>query len=574
MITLHRKAAFAAGFLASALLASAAGAESLPASATLSVPSATNSETQSATLSPTASSLRLELAQLYNQSSAVNHFYGSRGYQPFWLTDDGNATAAAWALVNWASAADANALSVDRYPVADLTTRLKQVNPDLPSDAAKLEIAMTQLFLTYGRDISSGLLEPREVNSNIDVQPHRPDPAMLLSGIGTTENVAAFLDALVPTHPAYARLLKLYADMREIARTGDWGPEISNGGTLRLGDRGARIEELRARLVATGDMSPTEKIATNEVQNDAESPRNDPLLFDLALEAAVRRFQSRHGLNTDGTVGALTLGALNTSAAERAGQVAVNLERMRWMNFDLGARHILINTAAFTMAMIENGTTRFSTRTVVGKSGKFQTPEFNDQLEFIVVNPTWNVPYSIASKEILPLLQKDPTYLEQNNMELLGSDLPASQIDWSQVTRRNFPGRIRQRPGLDNALGTVKFLFPNMHSIYMHDTPSRKLFARDRRDFSHGCVRLEDPTGFAHLLLSLQDDDPVGTYDRLRGNQSERWVTIRQQIPVYLTYRTAWLDEDGVRNFRYDVYQRDRDVIAALIAAGVSITSN
>jgi murein L,D-transpeptidase YcbB/YkuD len=159
-------------------------------------------------------------------------------------------------------------------------------------------------------------------------------------------------------------------------------------------------------------------------------------------------------------------------------------------------------------------------------------------------------------------------------MELLGSDVPASQIDWTQVTRRNFPGRIRQRPGLDNALGTVKFLFPNKYSIYMHDTPSRKLFARDRRDFSHGCVRLEDPTGFAHLLLSLQDDDPTGTFDRLRGQGGERWVAIQEPIPVYVTYRTAWLDSDNVRHFRADVYKRDRDVIAALTAAGVAVISN
>jgi murein L,D-transpeptidase YcbB/YkuD len=222
------------------------------------------------------------------------------------------------------------------------------------------------------------------------------------------------------------------------------------------------------------------------------------------------------------------------------------------------------------MTMIENGAPRFSTRTVVGKSGRFQTPEFNDQLEFIVVNPFWNVPYSIASREILPLLQEDPTYLEQNNMELVDSDLPASEIDWSQVSRGSFPGRIRQRPGPDNALGAVKFLFPNKHAIYMHDTPAQKLFAYDRRTFSHGCVRLHDPFGFAHLLLSLQIDDPVGVFDRLRALGDEKWIRVRKPIPVYVTYRTAWLDADGVRQFRADVYRRDRDVMAALAAAGVS----
>ena len=182
------------------------------------------------------------------------------------------------------------------------------------------------------------------------------------------------------------------------------------------------------------------------------------------------------------------------------------------------------------------------------------------------------MPYSIATKEILPLLQEDPTYLEQHNMKLLGSDLPPSMIDWSQVTRSSFPGRIRQRPGPSNALGSVKFLFPNEHSIYMHDTPSRNLFARDRRAYSHGCVRLQDPVGFAHLLLSLQYDDPVGTFDRLREKEDERWITIKQPIPVYVTYRTAWLDNDGIRQFRADIYRRDRDVMAALAGMGVSVS--
>ena len=192
-------------------------------------------------------------------------------------------------------------------------------------------------------------------------------------------------------------------------------------------------------------------------------------------------------------------------------------------------------------------------------------------LEFMVVNPYWNVPYSIASEEILPQLQKDPTYLEQKNMELTGTDLPASKIDWSQVTRGSFPGRIRQRPGPGNALGAVKFLFPNDHAIYMHDTPSRNLFAQDQRTFSHGCVRLQDPFGFAHLLMSLQTEDPVGFFDRLRALGSEKWIRIKEPIPVYITYRTAWLGDDGDWQFRADVYSRDRKVMAALTADGVSI---
>jgi len=558
MATLRQQTAIAASFFVSALLSGAAGADSHMEPAAQPA------------FSPGAEALRVELALQYDRNSPERGFYAARGYLPVWLAEDGAAAPAARALLSWAGEADANGLPAIRYDVAGLASRLAMARGGAYSHASALEADLTRLFLTYGRDFASGLLEPRSISRNIDIEPRRPDPAVLLAGAGATGDIPVFLDRLAPADPAYDRLLSLYAGMREIALNGGWGARIDQGYALRPGDRDPRVAQLRARLIALGDLAPAERIATSKVMNDATPPVTGPLMFDPALEAAVQRFQARHGLNTDGIVGAMTLAALNTTAAERAAQAAVGLERMRWLNYDLGARHIIINTAAYTMTMFENGDPRFSTRTVVGKSGRLQTPEFNDQLEFIVVNPFWNLPYSIASREILPLLQEDPTYLEQNNMELLGSDLPASEIDWSQVTRRSFPWRIRQRPGPDNALGAVKFLFPNKHAIYMHDTPARKLFAHDRRAYSHGCVRLQDPFGFAHLLLSLQTDDPVGFFDRMRAQGDEKWIRVREPIPVYVTYRTAWLGDDGVRQFRADVYRRDRKVMAALAAAGVS----
>jgi murein L,D-transpeptidase YcbB/YkuD len=560
MITLRWHALIAAGILTSTLLTGASAAESPAAPGTQAV------------LSPVAEALRVELTLQNNPASVEHSFYEARGYLPLWLAEDGTAAPAARALLSWAGAADANGLPTDRYGVAALEARLANSSAGAYSNAVALETDLTRLFLTYGRDILSGLIEPRSIGRNFDIEPRHRDPAALLAGVGTAGDVSTYLNALAPSDPGYARLQALYATMRDIARDGGWGPQITEGKTLRPGDSANRVEELRARLIALGDLAPEEKVATGAVMNDATRPTTDPRLFDPALEAAVSRFQDRHGLNTDGVVGPATLAALNATAAERAAQAAVGLERFRWLNYDMGARHIFINTAAFTMEVIENGVPRFSTRTVVGKSGKFQTPEFNDELEFVVVNPYWNVPYSIASREILPLLQEDPTYLDQNNMELLGTDLPASMIDWSEVTRGSFPGRIRQRPGPGNALGSVKFLFPNAHSIYMHDTPSRSLFSRDRRAYSHGCVRLQDPTGFAHLLLSLQYDDPVGTFDRLRERSGEQWVTLEQPIPVYVTYRTAWLGTDGVSQFRADVYSRDRDLMAALASKGVSVS--
>lgn len=517
--------------------------------------------------SPLAEALRARLDQA--PDSPVEEFYSARGYAPLWLAPEGTPTDAAQALLDWAGEAKQHALPEERYRTDTLAGQLG--NTPAPRDAARLELEFTRLFLAYARDLSSGLLEPREIKWAIDITPPNPAPGLLLARAAAAPDLPAFLAGLAPSDPDYQRLLGLYREMREIVRQGGWGSAIAGGPTLRLGDRGPRVAAVRARLIALGDLPAAEQVATNEVMNDAMPTSSDPMLFDPALEAAVLRFQARHGLNTDGAVGPMTLAALNTPAEKRAEQAAVNLERLRWLNRDKGPRYVVINTAAFSMSLIEDGAARFTTRTVVGKAHRHETPEFVDELEYIVVNPTWNVPRSIATEEILPELRKDPTYLERNNMELLGADRPASMIDWSSVTPRSFPWRIRQRPGPDNALGEVKFLFPNKYSIYMHDTPARRLFQRDRRDFSHGCVRLQDPVEFAHLLLSYQTQDAPALYDRLRAMPGERWVRLEQPIPVYVTYRTAWVAPDGTWQFRSDVYHRDAKVAASLEEAGVSI---
>ena len=565
MIALNPKVASAAVLLVSAISAGAASFATLPAYAQTS---ATPDARASAT--PIARAMEDKLRLTGDASSAIGAFYEGRAFAPFWLTDDGAPGPAAKALLQWAGEAATHALPEARYGVPALSAKLAQLRES--EDAAPLEFAMTRLFLTYARDLNSGLLEPRRINRSIHVKPRRPDPADLLAGAAAAPDLTAYLDDLAPRAAGYANLLALRTEMRQIAVAGDWGPLVPKGRTLRPGDRSSRVPALRDRLIAMGDLAPEEQVASTEVMNDATAPATDPGVFDPALEAAVRRFQERHGLNTDGAVGPQTLAAVNTTAAERARQVAVNLERMRWLNYDLGQRHIFINSAAFTMQMFEDGEPRFTTRTVVGKtSRKYQTPEFNDELEHIVVNPYWNVPSSISREEILPELKENPFYLADNNMELLGADEPASEIDWSLVTPGSFPGRVRQRPGAGNALGHVKFLFPNQFSVYMHDTPSRRLFARDRRAYSHGCVRLQDPVGFAHTLLSLQYDDPVATYDRLRAKHGEQWVTLDENIPVYVSYRTAWLGDEGVHQFRGDIYRRDRDVAAALAEAGVAV---
>lgn len=517
------------------------------------------------------SAMPLEAAST-ERGGPVHDFYARRGFRPFWLAGDGTPTEAAEALLEWIGEAGRHALPVARYRQAELLRRTAEAAsaPD-PRARAEQELALTRLFLAYARDLTSGALEPGRINPLMAVEPPRPDPGELLTRLAEADDLPAFLASLAPRSDTYRRLLDLYAELRRIVAAGGWGEPVPPGPSLRPGDVGPRVLALRQRLLALGDLSSSEYVASAQVMTDAPAADTDPAVFDLALEAAVKRFQARHGLNTDGVVGRLTLAALNTTAAERRRQVAANLERLRWLNRDPGWRYIVVNTAAFTMTVYEGDTPVFTTRTVVGRpEPRYQTPEFVDRLEFMVVNPKWNVPRSIAVREILPELRENPNYLAENDMYLVGADLPAQMIDWTLVTPETFPGRIVQAPGPRNALGAVKFLFPNRFSIYMHDTPAKKLFRYDRRTFSHGCIRLQDPFDFAYYLLGLEGyEDPAATFARLRAAEGEKWLRLSEPIPVQVTYRSAWVDDTGVWNFRADVYGRDRQVWAALAAVGL-----
>ncbi|MEM1164500.1 MAG: L,D-transpeptidase family protein, partial [Pseudomonadota bacterium] len=501
--------------------------------------------------------------------------YATRQFQPLWLDENGQASDNARLLVDVLSRAADHALPVAKYRGAELSRRLAAGGPALEAD-------LTSAFLTYAADVGSGLLEPRRVDRELHIFPEGPDEAFLIERAGRASDMAAFLEALAPSNPLYKRLVERYAAFRSIAGSDIWGARISKGRTLRPGNQNQRVAEARARLTAMGDLDPNvydeqsaataadgTQVATAAVTTDVPRQAFEPTLFDEPMVEALQRFQARHGLNLDGVIGPATLKQLNISPRTRAEQIAVNLERLRWMNRDLGERHILVNLAGFTMAVMNNGTPEFTSRVVVGKARKHQTPEFSETMTYMVVNPSWNVPRSIATKEILPKLRNDPSYLSRKGMRIVGAD--ASSIDWSTVTAGTFPGRIVQRPGRGNALGTVKFMFPNRFAIYLHDTPSKRLFNRDVRAYSHGCVRVEKPHEFAAYLLNGQVDNPQGYFNALLKKRRERHVNLDSPLPVHLTYRSAWIDENGVEQFRGDVYGRDRKIGKALQNAGVSI---
>lgn len=520
---------------------------------------------------PGASALEGAVSVL--RDSALTEVYFARDWAPIWLGD--RPARVAGSMLAAFEGAGAHALPA----VADVDALRARIAalPGLTGDAkwaeqAALDVALSLAALRYGTQLASGALEPRRISDEIHIDPPRPDRAALLTALAASPEPRRTLEALAPADPGYDALRARLAAFRDLIARGAWIEPAPDAKVLRLGDVGPAVAQLRARLIELGDAGPDQ--ATVVVASNDDAPQGDAR-FDQVLEGAVIRFQSRHGLNADGVVGRRTLDAMGVTAAGRLRQIAVNLERMRWMNRDLGARRIVVNQADFTMTLFDMGQPIETMRVVIGKAKKHRTPEFSDVMTHMVVNPTWNVPRSIATKEILPELQADPTYLARNNMELIareGEIAPDPMtVDWTTYSRNSFPFRVRQAPGAGNALGRVKFMFPNQFSIYLHDTPSRRLFAKDMRAFSHGCVRVERPIDLAHLLLEGQVDDPVAKFEEWQARATEIWVRIANPLQVHLVYRSAWADQTtGQDQFRADIYGRDALVWTALEGAGVS----
>jgi murein L,D-transpeptidase YcbB/YkuD len=344
------------------------------------------------------------------------------------------------------------------------------------------------------------------------------------------------------------RLHQALERYRQIAARGGW-PLLAPGPPLRRGDRGEQVIRLRTRLQISGDLRRQE--------GDQRAH------FDATLEQAVRVFQRRHGLAADGIVGVATRSALNVPAATRVQQMALNLRRWRALSDNLGERYVLVNIPDFTLQVIEHSQPVMTMRVIVGKP-TWPTPTLSSSILQVVINPAWEVPPRIARLEILPMIKRDPTYALRNRLKILqGWDSEAREIDpqkldWSTLSLDNFPYHLRQEPGPTNALGRLKFVFPNSFHVYMHDTPKRSLFTRRKRLFSHGCIRLEKAFDLATYLVQRL---PAWSRPRLRvamHRSHELWIHLPEALPVHLVYLTAWVDENHTVQFRPDVYGYDQ----------------
>ena len=492
------------------------------------------------------------VAELVVSNKELAKFYESTGYAPLWIGTSNLHRNRRSAFFKAISSADTHGLPVLRYNPKELKKQARTARTQ--KDLAAIEVSMSQTFLTYAADIQTGLLIPKKISKDIQRKVPYRDHFSYLKNFAKS-NPAAFLKALPPQHPEYARLLREKLRFERIVARASWGTALDLT-QLRPGDTGKQVVKLRNRLIAMGYLK-----------------RNLRRKYDSKLQAAVTAFQKDHGLNADGVAGPATLSELNTPAKRRLQSIIVAMERIRWNNKDLGERHVLVNLTDFTAKIIQNDEVTFRTRSVVGANMESRrTPEFSDIMELMVINPTWHVPRSIAVTEYLPVLQEDPLALDHLILyDDFGLPVNRAMHDFNMFDEQTFPFDVKQLPSPGNALGLVKFLFPNPYNIYLHDTPEKSLFSKDRRTFSHGCVRLQQPFEFAYNLLKTQEEWPEEFFNAQLTTGMEISVNLVEPVPVHLIYRTATVPTDGRINFRSDIYGRDQLIWQALSSQGVAL---
>ncbi len=492
------------------------------------------------------------VAESAANDKALSQFYKNVDYQAIWTSKSGKDRARRQALLKAIQDSGNHGLPTASYNLDQLMAELKNVKD--PRTQGQLEVALSRLFLEYARDVQTGVLKPSRVDSEITRKvPYRDRYATLVAF--AKSNPAGFIKALPPKTAEYNRLMKEKIELEKLVAIGGFGPNVS-GKSLKPGASGQQVVNLRNRLILMGFM-----------------PRNATQTYDATIQSAVQQFQLANGLNPDGVAGSGTLKVINTPAEKRLQSVIVAMERERWTNLPRGKRHVWVNLTDFSAKIIDNGKTTFETRSVIGANdADRRSPEFSDVMEFMVINPSWYVPRSIITKEYLPLLQKNRnavSHLEITDSK--GRKVNRSAVNFASFDEKTFPFAMRQPPSRGNALGLVKFMFPNKYNIYLHDTPAKNLFSREVRAFSHGCIRLNDPFDFAYALLAKQTSDPKGFFHAKLDSGKESRVNLQEHVPVHIGYRTAFTSAKGRMNYRRDIYGRDAKIWNALAREGVAL---
>ncbi|WP_018477910.1 L,D-transpeptidase family protein [Pontibacter roseus] len=496
-------------------------------------------------------------------------FYGERDYNLAWFKDT-DLVPQSDKLLSTLNNAAKEGLDPKEYKVVDIDNMIARYKEMGRKDSARLElqqqidVALTGTYFNYASDFYRGRINPNEVT--------QVEWGVKKNKIKLHKALQTILKERESTYPYYEfeALHKGYIDLRdalqkyrEIEKKGGWSKvELGKRKMLQKGDTAAAVLQVRKRLNPDLQLNP----------NDSTMRR-----FDEKLEAEVKKFQLLHGLSQDGKVGGNTLKMMNVPIESRIDQIMMNMERWRWIPKRLvpksqDQRYIWVNIPEYKLYIYEDPDNDpeaeraykkvMEMNVIVGKTLN-STPIFSDKMEYVVLAPYWNLPNSIVEKEVAPAMLRDSGWLERQNMEIVTKEkdpkpIDPFSIDWASVTEKNFPYMVRQRPGPKNSLGSMKFLFPNEHAVYLHDTPSGQLFSQTQRGFSHGCVRLEKPMELAkYVLQDMPEWDENRIRETINGGE-EIWITLPKKLQVYLVYFTSWVDEAGNVHFREDIYGHDK----------------
>lgn len=467
-------------------------------------------------------------------------FYTQREHAPAWV-DNRRPTGRAADAIAVLNTARRHGYDAADYGAADLlamSQEVEQIDKESPKRLehnAQFDVRLTAGLLALGRDVAIGRVKDPKWKSRREA----PDFVAALTTVANAD-AADWIDAVRPPHAEYEKLAEALDALHGQKEKGGW-PVVP--GVARPGASGPAVAALRQRLAMSGQFKGDPAAGT---------------AYDADVEAAVRAFQELHGIKATGILDKATLAAMNVPLETRMRQVALNLQRWRWMPDALGERHFMVNIPNFHVYAREQGKTVMDIRVVVGKVGN-NTPLFSDEMESVVFSPYWNIPDSIAQGETLPAIARDPNYLARQNMEIVrtsGEKVDPSEVDWNDPEALKGYS-FRQRPGAGNALGHVKFLFPNPHNVYLHDTPADNLFGKPTRAFSHGCIRVEEPEQLAKYVLSGYAEWDEASIGEAMHSGVEKHVKLREKIPVHIVYFTSWVDENGGLHFQPDIYGYD-----------------
>ncbi len=501
----------------------------------------------------------------------IQSFYADREYMEIWLFN-GQLSKTGEDMLEYIEDVKFDGLQPEDYnllQIYDLSSDPEKKNKKFQNlsseEKVNLELLLTDGFFNLAQDLEKGKVNPSSLDPNWKFEEKESvvNYSEMLAEIANGKSIETIFLKLRPSSELYAQGRNAIQNLYEIQKndTLTWTYEAVDG-AIEVGELHAAIPAIRKRLIFWDFLKPYEM--------------EDPSLFDSTLLAGLKKYQESNGMNPDGVIGSLVAESLNKSPQNLIDIASINMERLRWMpELDWDQEMVLVNIANYQLDYMKKSDTTFSGKVIVGKEYN-ESPTFTAPMSYIVFSPYWNIPSSITNDEIIPAVQKDKSYLSRKNMEVVtgdGESLNVKNVDWKIKDGENFPYLIRQRPGGDNSLGLVKFMFPNEYNIYIHDTPARSLFDRESRALSHGCIRVQNPDQFAKILLNDEawTDEKIQTAMHL---ENEEVVKLEREIPVVILYMTFWADRDGKANFRSDIYNRDEALLNSLRSKNSRLAQN